>query len=191
MSGRAVGAKNRAALVEAARLAFHEQGIKGTTIANIAERAGLPVGNVYYYFKTKSAFAEAVVASYADELDAAFVSFPDDPREAILAYVRWSLRRPARLASTGCPRATLIGDLQRTGDAHADEASALIERELAFVSRHFETLRGEHAEGRALRLAESLVAQVHGAKVLARALTDADLPGRRAREIADWVRART
>lgn len=191
MSGRADGAKNRAALVEAAREAFHEQGIKATTIANIAERAGIPVGNVYYYFKTKSAFAEAVVAAYADEIDEAFASFPDDPREALLAYVRWSLRRPARLAGSGCPRATLVGDLQRTGDAHADAASGLIARELAFVGRQFDALKGEHGEGRSARLAEALVAQVHGAKVLARALTDANLPGRRAHEIADWVRART
>lgn len=35
-------------LVESATVLFHEQGVHRTTLAEVAERAHVPVGNVYY-----------------------------------------------------------------------------------------------------------------------------------------------
>lgn len=51
-------------LVHAAAECFREGGIRATTIKIIAERANVPIGNVYYYFKTKEDIASAVVASW-------------------------------------------------------------------------------------------------------------------------------
>ena len=45
-------AGKRARLVAAACQVLHEQGVERTTLADIALAAGVPVGNVYYYFKT-------------------------------------------------------------------------------------------------------------------------------------------
>ena len=56
-------ATKRERLVRAAAECFREGGIRATTIKIIAERADVPIGNVYYYFKTKEDFASAVVAS--------------------------------------------------------------------------------------------------------------------------------
>ncbi|MBO0730160.1 MAG: helix-turn-helix transcriptional regulator, partial [Acidimicrobiaceae bacterium] len=46
-------AGKRERLVAAARDVCHRQGVEKTTLADIAEAADVPVGNVYYYFKTK------------------------------------------------------------------------------------------------------------------------------------------
>jgi TetR/AcrR family transcriptional regulator, transcriptional repressor for nem operon len=43
----------RERLVRAARELFHEQGVEKTTIADIAQRAEMLLGNVYY-FRTKT-----------------------------------------------------------------------------------------------------------------------------------------
>ena len=43
----------RERLAEAAAQVFHEQGVEKTTLTDIARAADVPVGNVYYYFKTK------------------------------------------------------------------------------------------------------------------------------------------
>jgi len=43
----------RARLVDGACRAFYEQGVEHTTLADIARIADVPLGNVYYYFKTK------------------------------------------------------------------------------------------------------------------------------------------
>jgi AcrR family transcriptional regulator len=40
-------------LIAGARETIHRQGVEATTLADIAEASGVPLGNVYYYFKSK------------------------------------------------------------------------------------------------------------------------------------------
>ena len=49
------GPGKRERLVAAARQLLYEHGVEKTTLADIAAAADVPVGNVYYYFKTKDA----------------------------------------------------------------------------------------------------------------------------------------
>ena len=42
---------------------------KATTLADIAQAADVPLGNVYYYFKSKDELIRAVVADYIEEVD--------------------------------------------------------------------------------------------------------------------------
>src|SRR5687768_1590987 len=53
----------RERLVESARDLFFEQGVQRTTLAQIAERADVPPGNVYYYYKTRDELLHAVIES--------------------------------------------------------------------------------------------------------------------------------
>src|ERR1700729_2482048 len=57
----------RAGLVPAACQMVHQQGVEKTTLADIAQAAGVPLGNVYYYFKTKNDIVRAIVETYLDE----------------------------------------------------------------------------------------------------------------------------
>ena len=52
----------RARLLDAAVRLFAEQGVAGTTVAEIAARAGVTSAMVHYYFKTKDQLLDAVVA---------------------------------------------------------------------------------------------------------------------------------
>ena len=52
----------RARLLDAAVLRFSEQGVAGTTVAEIAKHAGVTSAMVHYYFKTKDQLLDAVVA---------------------------------------------------------------------------------------------------------------------------------
>ncbi|GAA3114595.1 hypothetical protein GCM10020254_71350 [Streptomyces goshikiensis] len=47
---------------------LHEQGVATTTLADIARAADVPVGNVYYYFKTKDQLVEAAIDAHAQHL---------------------------------------------------------------------------------------------------------------------------
>ena len=51
----------RERLIESAAKLFHQAGFKDTSIADIAKDSGVPLGNVYYYFKTKDDLAAAVI----------------------------------------------------------------------------------------------------------------------------------
>ena len=47
------GARTRQAILDAALELLREEGVEGTTMRAVAERAGVSVGNAYYYFKSK------------------------------------------------------------------------------------------------------------------------------------------
>ena len=57
--------RNREAILQAAEQEFALHGYKGTTIQNIAERAGLPKSNVLYYFSNKKLMYSAMFQGQA------------------------------------------------------------------------------------------------------------------------------
>ena len=66
------GSDVRAKLLAAAVRLFAEQGVAGTTVAEIAQRAGVTSAMVHYYFKTKDQLLDAVVA---EKLVGEFIAF--------------------------------------------------------------------------------------------------------------------
>src|SRR5256885_6012747 len=68
-------ADKRERLVESARALIHEQGVHRTTLAEGAERGDVPLGNVYYYFKSKDDLVRAVLEGYQEQADALIAAF--------------------------------------------------------------------------------------------------------------------
>ena len=60
-------------LIEAAKIMFYQQGVTGTTLADIAQQAQVPLGNVYYHFRTKENFVRAVLERMYEEMFSALV----------------------------------------------------------------------------------------------------------------------
>ena len=48
-------------LIEAAKAKFYQQGVARTTLADIAQQAQVPLGMVYYHFRTKEALSQVMV----------------------------------------------------------------------------------------------------------------------------------
>ena len=63
------GKEKRDALVGACAELFWQRGYANTSIADIAGHAGIPVGNVYYYFRSKAEMADAVAAVFVAETE--------------------------------------------------------------------------------------------------------------------------
>lgn len=103
VSDAGVGAKNRARIIAAAEKAFASHGLKGTSVQQIADEAGLPKTNVLYYFKTKLALyltiLEDTLALWNSHFDQATAE--DDPAEALASYIaeKMELSRTRPLAS--------------------------------------------------------------------------------------------
>src|SRR6266849_11109682 len=95
----------RTRLIETATKLAYGRGFRETSLADIAEAARVPVGNVYYYFKTKDELAEAVVErrlvefrALRDEMDRL-----SSPKERLFAFVEIVHRNREQLARGGCP----------------------------------------------------------------------------------------
>lgn len=81
-------------LGEAVRL-FAECGYEGTSVATVAERAGLSKQNLMYYFPTKGALYQRVLDTVLDDWLARMASLADplgDPGDVLRAYVRAKLK---------------------------------------------------------------------------------------------------
>src|ERR1700751_6375047 len=79
----------RTRLIETAMKLAYRNGFRETSLADIAEAARVPVGNVYYYFKTKEELAEAVVEQRLEEFRAARAEWDrlSSPKERLLAFL--------------------------------------------------------------------------------------------------------
>ena len=62
-------AGKRERLVAGASVLVHHNGVAATSLAEIAQAADVPLGNVYYYFKTKDELIRGVVAAHIEEVD--------------------------------------------------------------------------------------------------------------------------
>src|ERR1700726_5093444 len=115
----------RTRLIETATKLAYRRGFRETSLADIAEAARVPVGNVYYYFKTKDELGEAVVErrlaefrAFRDELDRL-----SSPKERLLAFVERIHRNREQLARGGCPLGGLCTALQKEGGSLAKKSA--------------------------------------------------------------------
>jgi AcrR family transcriptional regulator len=134
----------RQRLVEAAVRVFYQQGVEKATIADIARAADVPVGNVYYYFKTKDQLIEAAIGSHAHILDAVIAASDrhETPSERLKALIAGWVADREQTVRYGCPFGTLSSELDKRGDgldtAAADVMRVLVdwaERQFAAMGR--------------------------------------------------------
>lgn len=90
---RRIRARNKKRILEAAIGVFAERGFDGASIAEIAQRCGLPKANVYYYFRSKDAIYATIIGNLIEQWDRALAELrPErEPADALGAYIRAKL----------------------------------------------------------------------------------------------------
>lgn len=163
-------ADKRDRLVEAARVLFHRQGFGETSLANIAQESGVPVGNVYYYFKTKEDIAAAVIAehsAYLGEIARAAEKLPD-ARDRLI-HILESLECNCRdIADNGCPMGSLCIEFGKRETALREDANRLLLKIMDWMERQLAELGRSDARA----LAIQLVSTIQGSSILSLAMHD-------------------
>src|SRR5437764_1156952 len=120
-------ADNRARLLQSAMKLTYRQGFKATSLADIAKDAQIPVGNVYYYFKTKGEIGEAIVEQHLSQIKMLQQRLDKEPSpvERLCAFVQMTFSNRKMLASGGCPIGTFCSELHKDSGALAKQASVL------------------------------------------------------------------
>ncbi|MGW7199043.1 TetR/AcrR family transcriptional regulator [Streptomyces chryseus] len=177
--------KRRRLTIEAARV-LHEQGVERTTLADIARAADVPVGNVYYYFKTKDELVLAALSEHSahlDELTGRLDQLPD-PRDRLEGLIRAWVDQRDVAARYGCPTGTLAVELDKRADGTLDtEAGTVIRRLLDWTGHQFRALGLPDPED----LAVTLISAYQGMSLLANALRDPDLMARQGDRLLHWL----
>ena len=74
-----------AALLEAGATVIAERGFEAATMAEIAARAGAPIGSLYRFFPNKEVLADALLRRFKSTIDAAFAAIDARARELSIA----------------------------------------------------------------------------------------------------------
>ncbi len=178
----------RERLIIAACDLFHRQGIAGTTLAHIAEAAEVPLGNIYYYFKTKDDIVAAVVEARTEEIRSATAA-PQrrhgSPKARLKALVAMLADSRDTIADHGCPLGTLCTELANQPGQSPSLTAPLMRTLLDWAEHQF------HAMGRrdARDLALELVISYEGSAVLTNALAQPDVMAHAARRLEKWINA--
>lgn len=162
-------------LVESAATLFHRKGMFATSLADIAKDADIPIGNVYYYFKTKEELALSALARHKQQYVQLFEGLNnniDDPRQRLKKAIDHYEQQSEDFTRYGCPIGKIVMDTEKEHVAIAKAATDVLQTFLSWAEAQFNELgQEENAKTHAV----SLLAGIQGAAVLAKALGNSDI----------------
>jgi TetR/AcrR family transcriptional regulator, transcriptional repressor for nem operon len=175
----------RERLIAAACEVIYTQGVEHSSLADFAAAAQVPLGNVYYYFKTKDALVEAVIEAQLARAAAVLAAIEEtsaEPRERLKALFGGLSRDTGRIARYGCPFGSLCLELDKRA-AGPGGAASLMRVPLDWAERQFLAMGRPDARD----LAVEVIARYQGAALLTSTLRDPALMTREAARVATWL----
>lgn len=174
----------RQALIDAAATLAHRHGFGATTLAMVAEESGVPLGNVYYYFRTKEALAEAVLHQRNDELTRMLEECerPRNAHERLIALLRKMRASAESISESGCP----FGRLSQDVGADIRSARAVpLAKMTSWCEARMRELGMTSSKARNASL--HFVSSIQGAALLSWVTHDPKLFQRETRTLEAWV----
>ncbi|HTZ25951.1 MAG TPA: TetR/AcrR family transcriptional regulator [Streptosporangiaceae bacterium] len=178
-------AGKRERLVAAACEVLHEQGVEKTTLADIAQAADVPVGNVYYYFKTKDQLVEAAIHAHGQLLETTLAALDRrrTPQSRLKGIIReWTSQREL-VARYGCPFGSLACELDKRTSGLDRTAASTLRILTDWVEQQFRSMGRADARD----LAVALVASYQGIALLTNTFRDPELMVREGRRLERWI----
>jgi TetR/AcrR family transcriptional repressor of nem operon len=178
----AEGPGKRERLIASARELVHQQGIQRTSLAEIAQVAGVPAGNVYYYFKTKDDLVDAVVDAYVHDAEKllGLLDRHPSPDARLKALVHHWVEMRDEIVLRGCPMGSLASEL---GKADRPGSAGALGPIVEWAERQFRDLGSNHPRDLAL----VLFSGIEGAALLANAFRDPNILIREGRHLDSWI----
>ncbi len=179
--------RTRQRIVEAANRLFYHQGYHNTSFSDVVRAAGVPRGNIYYYFKTKESILHAAIDYRLERIRSMlegwngqfrtpierlhrFVALLDDTREALVQF--------------GCPMGSLNAELGKTDLALQERAAQLFQVFEEWLTDQFAELG---YAGRANELALRVMAIGQGVSMMAHVHRDTNLLKRERERLKRWI----
>jgi len=176
----------RQRLIAAANQLLYQQGVEKTTLADIAHAAGVPAGNVYYYFKTKDDLIAAVIEAHVQQSKAALAAIGSahrSPKSRLKALVGELARQGEVIALYGCPNGSLVSELDKHPGPPDFATADLMRVPIEWAEEQFRALGRRDARD----LAVSLMASYEGSALLTNTFRDPDILTREARRLTRWI----
>ena len=172
-------------MVAGARELLHQQGVEATTIADIARAADVPVGNVYYYFKTKDELVEAAIAGHTNNVHAVLNSLERHrtPQVRLKGLLRALTDQTELAARYGCPLGSLCSELDKRTDGLDQTAAQMLRLPIDWAEQQFRLMGRRDARD----LAVAMIASYEGIALLTNTFRDPELMTREERRLERWI----
>ena len=146
----------------------------------------MPVGNVYYYFKTKDEIIAAVIEAHVQQSRAALAlisSSHRSPKSRLKALVTEFASQREAIARYGCPLGSLCSELDKRPGRPDFALPELMRVPIEWAEEQFRAL----GQGDAHDLAVSLIASYEGSALLTNTFRDPAILAREARRLNRWI----
>lgn len=177
----------RCKLEEAAETLFHRQGVSNTTLANIAELAGVPLGNVYYYFKSKDSIIIAVIERRKRALQSLFSQWDmqSDVKSRLGEFIQHAVSLGETAAQYGDALGGLCQELGKMGGSIAESGASLMRVIMDWCESQFKSLG--KTDGEAEKLALNLISGIQGINIITLTFKDPGYLLRQTQFLRDWL----
>ena len=176
----------RERLVEAAKTLIHRQGYAQTTLADIAQESKVPLGNVYYYFKTKDDIGAAVIDERIEDLRTVMQQWErdPDPRQRLVSYLGMVNDMREEVVRHGCPVGSLCQELSKDRTPLSDKADSILKLQLKWVTEQFRLMGKDDA----MALGLQIITTLQGASLVANTLKDPGVVEGQVQRLKAWLR---
>ncbi len=165
--------EKRDILVATAAGLFWRQGYAVTSLADIAMNSGIPLGNIYYYFKSKAELARGVADIFVAETEGMLTEITEadqNPRRRLQLLIEKLAHSLKSRVENGCPIALGIRDFRHESPDAASRAAESFSLLIGFIGR--ELGRSGIRPSSALGIARNAVTEWQGGIMLAHGLKD-------------------
>lgn len=178
----------RARLIAAAMRLIHQQGFNETTLADIAQEADVPLGNVYYYFKTKGNIGEAVIEHRSAESAEVFSRINQEPDAAVrlCSFLTHWFADSQAISRYGCSIGGLCQELGKQGGTLSNLAAKLLHDTLKWTEEQFKALgiSDENIKPYAL----NYISHIQGTFLLTHTFKDTEIAQRQSKLLLQWLK---
>ncbi len=187
-------------IFDAAQTQVLEKGFAATSIDDIIKATGMTKGAFFHHFRSKSDLARQLVERFADndfkmfdEWDRRAEALADDPYQALVLFLKQFEDWLDNLAEpfAGCMFAVYVYESQQFDDQVNDFIKQSFIRWQAYYEKKFDAVlavRRPKLDVTARELAETIVAVLEGAFILARSHQDPALTTRQSRLFRDYLK---
>lgn len=184
--------RTRQRIIQAANRLFYRRGYNRTSFTDIVEAAGVPRGNIYYYFRTKDDILRAALEHRVEIIDTMMEewnrNFPD-PEGRMKRFVQVMVNSRDATAQFGCPMGTLNAELAKDQRDIQVQARIVFQRFVDYFSRQF--MDSGHDVETATTLAWELLGRAQGINMMTHVFGSADYLSEQQDALNRWIEDQT
>lgn len=173
-------------LIESAKKLFYENGVNNTTLASIAHLADIPLGNVYYYFKSKDSIVLSVIEYTREEIRNQFYEINNikNVKERLKYFIKMETNSDSSIVKYGDKIGSLSQELCKKNNVISNSIANVMKEIIDWCKSQFEELG---KKDKSTRYAIILISNIQGINLLNFIFKNKDFINNYTKYLINWI----